>query len=140
MALEYEMRTKLIEVARAARQWAYVPYSNYRVGAALLTESGKIYEGVNIENASYPATFCAEQVAVMKAVSEGERSFTAIAVSTNKGSIPCGVCRQVLSEFGLETIVLVVDSEGNLVAELTVGDMLPGAFTPEVFRKDQAGE
>jgi cytidine deaminase len=140
MALENEMRTKLAQLASAARDWAYVPYSNYQVGAALLTESGKIYEGVNIENASYPATFCAEQVAVMKAVSEGERRFTAIAVSTNQGSIPCGVCRQVLAEFGLETIVLVVDGESRVVSEMTVGDILPGAFTPDRFREDLAGE
>ena len=138
MALENETRTKLIELARSAREWAYVPYSGYRVGAALLTDSGKIYEGVNIENAAYPATVCADRVAVFKAVSEGERRFTAVAISTSNGGMPCGVCRQVLAEFGLDTIVLTSDDQGN-ISETTVGDLLPGAFTPEVLHAGQTG-
>ena len=139
MALEDEMRTKLIELARSARKWAYVPYSGYQVGAALLTDSGKIYEGVNIENAAYSTTVCAERVAVFKAVSEGERCFTAIAISTSNGGLSCGVCRQVLAEFGLETIVLTVDDQG-ITSETIVGDLLPGAFTPEVLHAGQAGQ
>ena len=130
MQLTDEMKEKLVALAASTRKWAYVPYSKYRVGAALLTASGKIYEGVNIENASYAATVCAERVAVFKAVSEGEREFTAIAVATDNAGSPCGVCRQVMAEFGLETQVLLVNGEGELVREVTVGDLLPDAFLP----------
>lgn len=125
-----DLREKIITVALEARRWAYAPYSRYPVGAALLTSSGKIYDGVNVENAAYPSSICAERVAVFKAVSEGERRFEAIAVATDNGGTPCGACRQVLAEFGLETIILVVDGQGKVVREGTVGDFLPGAFTP----------
>jgi cytidine deaminase len=125
-----ELRQKLVETARTIRRWAYAPYSGYAVGAALLTESGRIYEGVNIENAAYPTSICAERVAVFKAVSEGERRIIAIAVATSNGGTPCGSCRQVLAEFGLDTIVLVVDGDGKVVQEATVLNLLPGAFTP----------
>ena len=131
MTLSLETRQKLIEAAVQARQWAYAPYSNYAVGAALLTLSGKIYDGVNVENAAYPTTMCAERVAVFKAVSEGERQFEAIAVVTSNGGSPCGSCRQVLAEFGLDTIVLIATAEGRLVQEAVLGDLLPGAFTPQ---------
>jgi cytidine deaminase len=127
--LTNETRQLLIQKAINAWQRAYAPYSKYAVGAALLTESGKIFEGVNIENAVYPLTVCAERVAVFKAVSEGERSFTAIAVVTKNGGTPCGACRQVMAEFGLETIVLIADLNGELVHELTVADLLPHAFS-----------
>jgi cytidine deaminase len=100
------------------------------VGAALLTASGRTYDGVNIENAAYPTTICAERVAVFKAVSEGEREFTALAVVTANSGSPCGSCRQVLAEFGLDTQVLIADAEGNLSQETTVGELLPGAFRP----------
>jgi len=129
--LSNEMRQRLIDIAVQARRWAYAPYSNYFVGAALLTTSGKIYDGVNIENAAYPDGICAERVAIFKAVSEGEREFSAIAVVTQNGGSPCGSCRQVLAEFGLETLVYIADAEGNLLQELTVSDLLPGAFTPK---------
>lgn len=125
-----ELKQKLVDQAVSARQWAYVPYSNYAVGAALLTASGRIYDGVNIENAAYPVTVCAERVAVFKAVSEGERQFEAIAVVTSNGGTPCGSCRQVLSEFGLDTLVIIADETGAVHQELTVGQLLPGAFTP----------
>ncbi|GAB4476127.1 MAG: cytidine deaminase [Anaerolineales bacterium] len=131
-----EVREKLIESAIEARRWAYVPYSGYAVGAALLTGSGRIYDGVNIENASYPTTICAERVAVFKAVSEGEREFVAIAVVTSNGGAPCGACRQVLSEFGFDTIVLIADERRNLVAETTVGELLPRAFRKEQVVKE----
>ena len=123
-----EFRSLLIQKAQDAWQRAYAPYSTYAVGAALLTDTGKIYDGVNIENAVYPLTVCAERVAVFKAVSEGERSFRAIAVVTRNGGTPCGACRQVLAEFGLDTVVLIADLQGNLVHELTVADLLPHAF------------
>ena len=128
MMLTNELRQRLIQRAQEAWQRAYAPYSDYAVGAALLTKSGKIYDGVNVENAVYPLTVCGERVAVFKAVSEGERSFNAIAVVTKNGGTPCGSCRQVLAEFGLDTVVLIADLQGNLVHELTVADLLPHAF------------
>ena len=120
----------LIELANASRKNAYAPYSNYSVGAALRTKAGHVYTGVNIENAAYPTGICAERVAVFKAVSEGDRDFEAIAVVTDNGGSPCGSCRQVLAEFGLETLVLVADSTGKLRQTLTVGELLPEAFQP----------
>ena len=126
-----ELRKTLIQTAVEAREWAYAPYSNYPVGAALLTASGRIYDGVNVENAAYPTTICAERVAIFKAVSEGERDFQAIAVVTENGGSPCGSCRQVLAEFGLGITVLIADTEGNLVEEMVIKDLLPLAFTPK---------
>lgn len=125
-----QIRDNLIKAAIEVRHWAYAPYSHYAVGAALLTASGRIYDGINVENASYPNTICAERVAVFKAVSEGERQFEAIAVVTDNGGSPCGACRQVLAEFGLDIIVLIVDGEGRLCKETTVAELLPGAFGP----------
>jgi cytidine deaminase len=119
---------KLIQRAVQAREWAYAPYSNYPVGAALLTTSGRIYEGVNVENAAYPDSMCAERVAIYKAVSEGERKFVAIAIVTKDGGSPCGSCRQVLAEFGLDTAVLIANEQGMLLNETTVAELLPQAF------------
>ncbi len=133
--LSSEMRQSLADQALAARKMAYAPYSHYDVGAALLTTSGKVYSGLNIENAAYPVCICAERVAIFKAVSEGERSFAAIAVATANGGSPCGSCRQVMAEFGLQTVVLIVDGAGRIVQETTVGDLLPGAFRPEHLGK-----
>ena len=130
MNLINEERQALINLANEARQRAYAPYSNYPVGAALRTKTGRLYTGVNIENAAYPHTMCAERVAIFKAVSEGETEFEVIAVVTNNGGSPCGGCRQVMAEFGLDTIVLIADGEGNLQKELTVAELLPEAFTP----------
>lgn len=132
--LTNELRKTLIQTAVEARKWAYAPYSNYSVGAALLTVSGRIYDGVNVENAAYPTTICAERVAVFKAVSEGERDFQAIAVVTENGGSPCGSCRQVLAEFGLSTVVMIADTDGNLVEEISVADLLPQAFTPKELK------
>jgi len=126
-----EARKQLIETAANARQWAYAPYSHYAVGAALLASSGRIYEGVNIENAAFPDSICAERVAVFKAVSEGEREFQAIAVVTSNGGSPCGSCRQVLGEFGVDTLVIMADETGLVVREATVRELLPGNFGPE---------
>jgi len=131
-----EIRHQLIEAAAQARGWAYAPYSKYTVGAALLTASGKIYEGVNIENAAFPTTICAERVAVFKAVSEGEREFQAIAVVTSKGGTPCGSCRQVLAEFGLDTLVIMADAQGEITWEAPLSELLPGAFTPKDLLPD----
>ncbi len=131
MNLTHEERHALINLANETRRNAYVPYSNYPVGAALRTKSGRLYTGVNVENAAYPQTMCAERVAIFKAVSDGETEFEVIAVVTNNGGSPCGGCRQVMAEFGLDTIVLLADGKGNLVKESTVNELLPEAFTPK---------
>jgi len=130
MEITTQQRKELINRALEARRFAYAPYSGYTVGAALLSVSGEIYHGVNIENAAYPTSMCAERTAVFKAVSNGELAFSAIAIATENGGSPCGACRQVLSEFGLETLVLVVDSQGEVTLETTVGNLLPEAFGP----------
>ena len=121
----------LIDLANEARRHAYAPYSGYTVGAALRTQSGRIFTGVNVENAAYPTTICAERVAVFKAVSEGERAFDVIAVVTANGGAPCGGCRQVLAEFGMETIVLIGNGDGRLLKQFTVARLLPEAFSPD---------
>jgi len=126
-----EEKQALIDLANEARRRAYVPYSHYPVGAALRTKSGRLYTGVNVENAAYPQTMCAERVAIFKAVSEGESEFEVIAVVTNNGGSPCGGCRQVMAEFGLDTIVLMANGEGKLVKEMTVNELLPEAFIPK---------
>jgi len=128
-------RRALIDLANEARRRAYVPYSNYPVGAALRTRSGRIFTGCNVENAAYPTSMCAERIAIYKAVSEGEKEFDVIAVVTPNGGMPCGGCRQVMAEFGLDTLVLVADAMGRLVQETTVAGLLPGAFTPKDLKK-----
>ncbi|OQY44477.1 MAG: cytidine deaminase [Anaerolineaceae bacterium 4572_78] len=125
--------TFLIESARQARENAYAPYSNYKVGAALLTTEGEIYNGCNVENAAYRPTICAEQTAIVKAISEGEQKFKAIAVITENGGSPCGVCRQVLREFAPNLIVIVADTSGNhRIYQLA--ELLPDSFGPEELR------
>ena len=121
-------RSELVARASDVRRHAYAPYSNYRVGAALLAESGQVYTGVNVENAVYPTGTCAERTAIFKAVSEGERRFEAIAVVTENGGTPCGSCRQALAEFGLDTQVIIADAAGHVVSETTVRELLPQAF------------
>jgi cytidine deaminase len=120
---------KLIAAAMAARRHAHAPYSKFRVGAALLTKSGNVYTGVNVENASYGLTNCAERVAVGKAVSEGHRKFQAIAVAAPSTSLsPCGACRQVLAEFG-EMVVICADSRNTRRVEIhLLSELLPHAF------------
>lgn len=131
MTLTNAERQSLIALADEARTRAYVPYSRYPVGAALRTKNGRVFTGVNVENAAFPQTMCAERVAIFKAVSEGEREFDAIAVVTDNGGSPCGGCRQVMAEFGLKTVVLLANGKGELVRELSVDELLPEAFTPE---------
>ncbi|SRR6266542_5377502 len=130
MSLTKQEKQALIDLANTARQRAYAPYSNYPVGSALRTKTGRIYTGVNVENAAYPQTMCAERIAIFKAVSEGEKEFEVITVVTDNGGSPCGGCRQVMSEFGLDTIVLLADGNGRLITETTVRELLPDAFTP----------
>lgn len=131
MSLSDSKRKELIEKACQVRLKAYAPYSNYQVGAALLTSSGRIFTGVNVENAAYPDSMCAERSAIFTAVGAGERDFEAIAVATRNGGTPCGSCRQVLSEFGLDIEVYLVDESGILVQQNTVRELLPGAFLPK---------
>lgn len=131
MTLSNPEKQALIDLANVARQHAYSPYSNYPVGAALRTKTGRIFTGVNVENAAYPQTMCAERVAIFKAVSEGEKEFEVISVVTDNGGSPCGGCRQVLAEFGLDTMVLMADGNGKLLKETTVKELLPEAFTPD---------
>ena len=131
MSIPQTEKQALIDLANTARQRAYAPYSKYHVGAALRTKTGRIFTGVNIENAAYPHTICAERVAIFKAVSEGEKEFEVIAVATDNGGSPCGGCRQVLAEFGLDTLVLIANGAGDLLKEMTVKELLPEAFSPE---------
>jgi len=133
--LTSELRSELVQRAVDARKLAYAPYSNYPVGAALLTRSGRFFSGVNVENAAYPMSLCAERVAIFKAISEGEREFVALAVVTSNGGTPCGACRQVMAEFGQDTLVLVADSSGRLVHEARLSELLPGAFGPRDLGK-----
>ncbi|MCP4424731.1 MAG: cytidine deaminase [Chloroflexi bacterium] len=125
-----EQRAELITAACEARQKAYAPYSKYRVGAALLAEDGRIFTGVNVENASYGLTICAEQTAVVKMVSEGAQNFKAAAVCTENAGSPCGKCRQVMAEFAGDVPVYLVDREGN-GRETTLYTLLPDHFGPE---------
>lgn len=120
----------LIQLAIQARDNAYAPYSNYKVGAALLTTDGKVFLGCNVENASYGPSMCAERVAIFKAVSEGYKEFQAIAVATVNGGTPCGVCRQVLREFAPNLVVIVSDVKSNHQV-LTLAELLPHSFGPE---------
>ncbi|WP_445490354.1 cytidine deaminase [Niallia sp. 03133] len=124
---------QLIEEAKKAREKAYVPYSKFKVGAALLTEDGKVYHGCNIENASYSVTNCAERTAVFKAVSEGDTTFTMLAVvaDTNGPVSPCGACRQVISEFCPRDMLVVLTNLQGEISTTTVEKLLPGAFSPE---------
>ena len=128
MTLSDEKQQELIRAATQVRPRAYAPYSNYQVGAALLTKNGEIFTGVNVENAAYPDSICAERSAVFSAVSAGEREFDAVAIVSRNGGAPCGSCRQVLSEFGLDIEVLLADEGENLIKQSTVNELLPGAF------------
>jgi len=121
---------QLIQLAHSARERAYAPYSHYQVGAALLTKSGQVFTGCNVENAVYPLCTCAERTAVVKAVSEGQREFVVIAIATRNGGSPCGSCRQILREFTPNLRVLLVDEAGH-VREFTLDRLLPESFGPE---------
>ena len=124
----------LMEKAHSARKKSYSPYSHFRVGAALLTKSGKVYKGCNIENAGYSATNCAERTAIFKAVSEGEREFEAMAIVGGKeGEIapfcaPCGVCRQVIAEFCSKDFKIILGNKDKFEV-YTLETLLPFAFT-----------
>lgn len=121
-------RHALIEQAQVAMRAAYVPYSRFPVGAALLSDDGRVFTGCNIENASYPLTMCAERVAIGKAVSEGARHFLAVAIVAEKAApcTPCGACRQVLAEFGPMSVILAQHGEPW---ELSLQELLPHSFS-----------
>ena len=123
-------KRELITKAKEAMQKAYVPYSNFQVGAAVLTKKGTIYTGCNIENASFGATNCAERTAIFKAVSEGEREIVAIAIVGGKNAYtyPCGICRQVIAEF-MDEGILLFENEAGEILELSLEQMLPYSFT-----------
>lgn len=119
---------ELFLMAKEASNNAYSPYSNIKVGAALLTKSGKIYTGVNVENSSYGATICAERTAFTKAISEGEREFIKIAIGGSiKNLVPCGMCRQFMAEFGTSIEIIYENEEGELV-ETTLAALFPNEF------------
>lgn len=124
---------KLIEEAIKARETAYVPYSKFQVGAALITTDGKIYRGSNIENASFGLTNCAERTAIFKAVSEKDHNFAAIAVvaDTDGPVSPCGACRQVMVEFFPKDMPVYLTNLKGDVQQTTPNELLPGAFTKE---------
>jgi len=121
---------ELVKMACEAKNTAYAPYSGFRVGAALLTGNGKVYTGANIENISYGATNCAERTAVFKAVSDGEREIKAVAVASDSADFiyPCGICRQVLAEFGKKGMKIVCSSGKGGIKVFTLDEMLPDAF------------
>lgn len=128
---------ELIRMAFAAREYAYTPYSHFKVGAALLCKNGKVYTGCNIENAGYTPSNCAERTALFKAVSEGEQSFDRIAIVAGKEGAantpitgPCGVCRQALYEFGGKELVVVLAKTEDDYIETTLGELLPYGFGP----------
>ena len=128
--LTKEQIKNLIDLASKGKEFAYVPYSKYPVGAAILTRDGKIFTGCNIENASYGLTICAERTAIFKAVSEGKIIIDAVAVITDSENYasPCGACRQVIMEFGKTAQVILADHNGDYRL-VTAEDLLPGAFT-----------
>ena len=129
-----EQRKRLEEAACESRADAYAPYSHFRVGAAVLGESGAVYTGANIENAAYSPTVCAERVAIFKAINAGERRILAVAVCTTTGATPCGPCRQVMREFGDDMAVYIADENGKR-RETTLRALLPDSFGPENLEK-----
>lgn len=128
---------ELCKEAIDAMKNAYAPYSGYKVGAALLTEKGKLFAGCNIENAAYTPTVCAERVALFNAISSGERNFTAIAVAGGKDGVisgafpPCGVCRQVMAEFCAPDFTVLVVTGEDSYRKYTLNELFPQAFTPK---------
>ena len=125
-------KRELVRAADRAREQAVAPYSNFKVGAALLTKTGEIITGANVESASYGLTCCAERVALFNALTSGKRNFVAVAVvaRTSGGPMPCGACRQLLAEYAPKTKVFVADSQAlKIVKEFSVRELLPAAFT-----------
>lgn len=134
-----DVLARLVTAARAARERAYAPYSKYKVGAAILTKSGSVFVGTNVENATYGATICAERSAVVQMVAAGEREPIACAVATGgpRAGSPCGICRQVLREFARDLpIALVAEQRGRLTRrDTTLAKLLPDAFDGSALKK-----
>ncbi|NJL93535.1 MAG: cytidine deaminase [Anaerolineae bacterium] len=126
-----EQKAALVAAAQAVREQAYAPYSQYLVGAALLGTDGRIFIGCNVESASFGATLCAERGALARAISEGNRQFEAIAITTRDGGSPCGICRQSLYEFAPSLWVILLDEAGSIQAEMPLRDLLPRGFGGE---------
>ena len=135
MKVSSEMLEKMLNLAYEASERAYAPYSHYTVGACLLTKSGKLYQGCNIENAGFTPTVCGERTAFFKAIYDGEREFEAIAVVANGETwgYPCGVCRQVMAEFCTSDFHIYVGDKHHRVADISFGDLLPHSFGAGAF-------
>ena len=130
--LALDLKHALVEKACLYQKRAYIPYSHYAVGAAVLMEDGQIYGGAHIENSAYPSGLCAARVAIFKAVSEGNRQIKGISVVTSNGGSPCGACRQVMREFAaLDMPVILANEQGEIVFESTMDGILPRSFGPE---------
>ncbi len=121
---------QLVEAALEGSKNAYIPYSDYRVGAALLTASGRVFTGCNVENAGYSPTICAERTAMVKAISEGHLQFAAIAVVSRGAGSPCGVCRQFMFEFAPGLKIILADLDGQVSLTTTLAELLPHGFGP----------
>ena len=139
--MEKEMINQLIDTAIYQLKYSYTPYSNFKVGAALLAKNGQVYTGCNIENAGYTATNCAERTAFFKAVSEGEREFTAIAIAGGisgeapvEYAYPCGICRQVMQEFCRDDFVIYVVNSEQDYQRYTLKELLPFGFGGDAIR------
>lgn len=135
--MEKNSEDRLIEKANEMLDLAYVPYSNFPVGAAVLSETGEVFTGCNVENASYGLSNCAERTAIFKAVSEGSREFDKMVITGNTdGPIsPCGACRQVISEFCAPDMPVILTNVDGEIKETTVAELLPGAFTPQNLKE-----
>ena len=131
MSITREQKSALVKAAIEASEYAYIPYSKYKVGAAILTESGEMFKGCNVENASYPVGVCAERTAVVKAVSEGKKNMIACAVVTRDGGSPCGMCRQTLNEFNPKMHIILAKLDGEIMHEMPLNELLPLGFGPE---------
>ena len=133
--------SELVKYAKIAMENAYVPYSNFRVGAAILTENDEIYTGCNIENAAFGCTNCAERTAIYKAVSEGKRKFKSIAIISDSDNFtyPCGICRQVMAELCSNIEVIVANNKGEFKVH-KFSDILPYAFTNEDLERSNVNE
>lgn len=127
--LSNSQRDELVATAQAVRSNAYAPFSNFHVGAAVLSEEGRLFSGVNVENSSYGLTICAERIAAGAMVTAGAQRLVAVAVATPGAAAPCGACRQFLFEFGPSCDVLLIDSDtGQIARELSLSELLPDGF------------
>lgn len=121
----------LILQALDIRQRAYAPYSRYKVGAALLSNNGLVFEGVNVENAAFPSGTCAERAAVFSAITQGQQQFELIVIASENGGAPCGACRQVMREFAPDLRIVTVDLDGQITLDTSLQALLPHSFGPE---------